>query len=82
MTIAAEYSLIPYEPSGNLPAYRRTGSTAYATGARNPASRRHDPRPAPVLSDTSRRSATTYSYHRTIADPRTAATGLRVDIFV
>ena len=82
MTIAAEYSLIPYEPSGNLSAYRRTGATAYSTGARNPASRRHDPQPAPVLSDTSRRSATTYSFHRTIADSSAAATGLRVDIFV
>ena len=35
MTVAAEYSLIPYEPSGNLPAYRRAGTTAYAAGARN-----------------------------------------------
>ena len=82
MTIAAEYSLIPYEPSGNLTAYRRAGATAYATGTRNPASRRHDPQPDPVLSDKPRRSATTYSYHRTIADSSAAATGLRVDIFV
>ena len=82
MTIAAEYSLIPYEPSGNLPAYRRAGATAYATGARNPASRRHAPQPALVPSDKPRRSATTYSFHRTIADSSAAATGLRVDIFV
>ena len=82
MTIAAEYSLIPYEPSRNLPAYRRAEATAYATGVRNPASKRHDPQPAPVLSDKPRRSATTYSFHRTIADSSAAATGLRVDIFV
>jgi hypothetical protein len=82
MTIAAEYSLIPYEPSGNLAAYRRTGATAYATGTRNPAYRRHAPQPAPVLSDKPLRSATTYSFHRTIADSSAAATGLRVDIFV
>jgi len=82
MTIASEYSLIPYEPSGNLPAYRRAGATAHATGARNPASRRHDPQTAPMLSDKTRRSATTYSFHRTIADSSAAATGLRVDIFV
>jgi hypothetical protein len=84
MTIAAEYSLIPYEPGGNLPASRRAGATTYATGARNPASRRHDPQPAPVLGDKPRRSATatTYSFHRTIADSRAAATGLRVDVFV
>jgi hypothetical protein len=82
MTIAAEYSLIPYEPSGNLPASRRTGATALATGARNPASRRDEPQTAPLLIDTLRRSATTYSFHRTITDSRAAATGLRVDIFV
>jgi hypothetical protein len=82
MTIAAEYSLIPYEPNGNLPAYRRAGATAYATGARNPAFRRHEPQPAPGLSDKPRRPATTYSFHRTIADSHAAATGLRVDIFV
>ncbi|MBI5581164.1 MAG: hypothetical protein HY895_18605 [Deltaproteobacteria bacterium] len=82
MTIAAEYSLIPYEPSGNLSAFRRPGAAAYATGARNPASRRHEPQPAPLLIETPRRSATTYSFHRTIADSRAAATGLRVDIFV
>jgi hypothetical protein len=81
MTIAAEYSLIPYEPSGNLPASRRA-ATAYATGERNPASRPREPQPAPVLSDKPLRSATTYSFHRTIADSRAAATGLRVDIFV
>jgi hypothetical protein len=82
MTIAADYSLIPYEPSGNLAAYRRAGATAYATGARHPASRRHEPQPVSVLSDKPRRSATTYSFHRTIADSRAAATGLQVDIFV
>ena len=82
MTIASEYSLIPYEPSGNLPASRRAGVTAYATGERKPASKPREPQPAPVLSDKPRRSATTYSFHRTIADSRAAATGLRVDIFV
>ena len=82
MTVAAEYSLIPYEPSGNLPASRRAGLTAYATGERNPASRPREPQPAPVLSDKPRRSATTYSSHRTIVNSRAAATGLRVDIFV
>jgi hypothetical protein len=82
MTIAAEYSLIPYEPSGNLPAFRRAETIAYATVARNPASRRHEPKPSPVLSDKPRRSATTYSFHRTVTDSRAAATGLRVDIFV
>jgi len=82
MTIAAEYSLIPYEPSGNLPVSRPAGAIAYAAGARNPAYRRHEPRTAPVPSDTPRRSATTYSFHRTIADSPAAVTGLRVDIFV
>jgi hypothetical protein len=81
MTIAAEYSLIPYEPVDNLPAYRRA-ATAYATGARSPASRHHEPQLAPWLSDKPRRPATTYSFHRTITDSRAAATGLRVDIFV
>jgi hypothetical protein len=82
MTVAAEYSLIPYEPSGNLPASRRARTVAYPAGARNPASRRHESQPAPVLSDKPRRSAATYSFHRTIMDSRAAATGLRVDIFV
>jgi hypothetical protein len=82
MTIAAEYSLIPYEPSGNLTTSRRAVTTAYATGTRNPASRRHEPQPTPVMSDKPRRSATTYSFHRIIADSRAAATGLQVDIFV
>jgi len=82
MTIAAEYSLVPYEPIGNLPASRRAGPPDYPTGARNPASRRQEHQPAPVLSGNPRRSATTYSFHRTLADSRTAATGLRVDIFV
>ena len=82
MTIAAEYSLIPYEPNGNLQASRRAGLTAYAPGERNPASRPREPQPAPVLSDKPRRSATTYSFLRTIADSRASATGLRVDIFV
>jgi hypothetical protein len=81
MTVTAEYSLIPYEPGGNLPTSRRATS-AYETGARNPASRRREPQPAPVLSATPRRSATTYSFHRITADSRAAATGLRVDIFV
>jgi hypothetical protein len=82
MTIAAEYSLIPYEPSGNLPASRPAGAIAYAAGARNPAPRRHEGQPASVPSATARRSATTYSFHRAIADSRAAVTGLRVDIFV
>jgi len=81
MTVAAEYSLIPYEPSGTMPVSRRA-TIAYATSAQNPATRRHDPPPVLVLSDKPRRSATTYSFRRTIADSRTAATGLRVDIFV
>jgi hypothetical protein len=81
MTIAAEYSLIPYEPNGKPTASRRAVTAAYTTGARNPASRRDEPRPS-VLSDKPRQSATTYSFHRTLADSRTAATGLRVDIFV
>ena len=82
MMVAAEYSLIPYEPSGNMPVYRRAETSAYAVSAQNAASRRHDPQPAPVLNDKPRRSATTYSFHRTIADSHAAATGLRVDIFV
>jgi hypothetical protein len=82
MMVAAEYSLIPYEPSGNLPVYRRPVTGAYAVSAQNAAFRRHDPQPAPVPSDKPRRSATAYSFHRTIADSHAAATGLRVDIFV
>jgi hypothetical protein len=82
MMVAAEYSLIPYEPSGHMPVSRRAGAAAYATSGQNAAPRRHEPQPAPVLSDKPRRSATTYSFHRTIADSRAAATGLRVDIFV